>query len=79
MVQPFSTRMCNSCINKLRSTPSVEATIRLLDLSTYYDEDETKESVLQIKLKDLEERDFLLIFLFIHHPYKTIGILSSPS
>jgi len=43
-------------INKLRSTPSVEATIQLLDLSTYYDEDETKQSVLQITLEDLEER-----------------------
>jgi len=46
-------------ITKLRSTPSVEATIQLLDLSTYYDEDETKQSVLQIALEDLEERDFL--------------------
>jgi len=46
-------------ITKLRSTPSVEATIQLLDLSTYYDEDETKQSVLQITLEDLEEHDFL--------------------
>jgi len=46
-------------ITKLRSTPSVEATIQLLDLSTYYDEDETKQLLLQITLEDIEDRDFL--------------------
>jgi len=39
-------------------------TIQLLDLSTHYDEDETKQSVLQITLKNLEERDFLWTFLY---------------
>jgi len=49
----------NDNVTKLKSTASVEATIPLLNLSTYYDEDETKQSVsnlLQITLQDLEER-----------------------
>ena len=49
----------NDNVTKLKSTASVEATIQLLNLSTYYDEDETKQSVsnlLQITLQDLEER-----------------------
>ena len=49
----------NDSVTKLKSTASVETTIQLLNLSTYYDEDETKQSVsklLQITSEDLEER-----------------------
>ena len=53
------TLIVNDNVTKLKSAASVESTIHLLNLSTYYEEDKTKQSVsklLQITLQDLEER-----------------------